>query len=64
MQNKDIRKAIEQAGISYWQVADAIGIHPATLCVWLRHELDGEKKKKVENAIEYLIAEKEGAAHE
>lgn len=54
MQNKSIRKAIEKAGLSYWQVADAIGIHPATLCVWLRHELTGERLERVQHAINVL----------
>lgn len=54
MQNKSIRKAIEKAGLSYWQVADAIGIHPATLCVWLRHELNGERLERVQQAINVL----------
>lgn len=59
MQNKDIRKTIKQAGLSYWQVADAIGIHPATLCVWLRHELTGERLERVQYAINVLSKDEE-----
>lgn len=54
MQNKKIRSAIQKAGLTYWQVADEIGIHPATLCVWLRHELTGERLERVEAAISSL----------
>lgn len=57
MQNKELRKAIEQARLPYWQVADAIGIHPTTLCVWLRHELTGERLARVEAAIAALCKE-------
>ncbi len=54
MKNKKIRSEIEKAGLRYWQVADKIGISPATLCVWLRHELDGKKLERVQSAIEAL----------
>ena len=54
MKNKNIRKAIEQAGFRYWQVADEIGIRPETLCIWLRHELTGERLERVQAAITAL----------
>lgn len=54
MQNSKIRSAIQKAGLTYWAVADKIGIHPATLCVWLRHELTGERLSRVEAAIAAL----------
>lgn len=55
MKNKEIRNEIEQSGLKYWQVAEAIGINQTTLCVWLRQELTGERREKVEKAIEQLI---------
>lgn len=54
MRNKNIRSEIEKAGLRYWQVADQIGISPATLCVWLRHELSGERLERVQAALEAL----------
>lgn len=54
MKNKNIRRAIEQAGFRYWQVAEEIGISPATFCIWLRHELTGERLERVQAAITAL----------
>lgn len=44
----------------HWQVADAIGISPYSLSVWLRHELSGERLDRVESAIAQLTLEKGG----
>lgn len=54
MKNKKIRNEIEQSGLKYWQVAEAIGINQTTLCVWLRKELTGERLERVQKAIEKL----------
>lgn len=54
MKNKNIRNAIEKAGLRYWQVAEAIGISPTTLCIWLRQELTGERLERVQAALEAL----------
>ncbi|MCD8119425.1 MAG: hypothetical protein LUE29_08110 [Lachnospiraceae bacterium] len=54
MKNKEIRKQIEQAGLRYWQVAEAIGIYPSTFCIWLRQELTGSRLERVQKAIEEL----------
>lgn len=50
--NADIRAEIERAGVTYWQVAAKMGIHPCTLSVWLRCELSDELKEKARTAIE------------
>ena len=47
MTNKKIRDAIRIANLKQWQVADALGIHEATFCIWLRHELPAEKQKHI-----------------
>lgn len=54
MSNKDIRKAIESAGLKYWEVADRIGIDPCNFSKWLRHELTGNRRQRTLNAIEEL----------
>lgn len=54
LKNKDIRTEIEKSGFRYWQVADEIGIRPETLCIWLRHELTGERLERVQAAIAAL----------
>lgn len=62
MKNEQIRKTIMQARLKYWEVAEAIGISPYTLSVWLRRELTGERLDKVEAAIQKLINER-GVTH-
>lgn len=54
MKNEKIRKAIMRAGLKYWEVAEAIGISPYTLSIWLRRELTGERLERVEAAIASL----------
>lgn len=61
MSNKDIRKAIESAGLKYWEVADRIGIDACNFSKWLRHELAGERRQRTLNAIEELKKEKGNA---
>ena len=58
MRNAEIRKAIHDAGLRYWQVADALNIADTTFTKWLRKELDSEKKSVVMDAINKLINER------
>lgn len=60
--NKNIRNKILINGLKYWEVAHAIGISPSTFTVWLRTELDAEKKAVVLASIEKLKGEKEGVS--
>lgn len=57
MFNRDIRKAIEQAGLKYWQVADAYGISDGNFSRKLRKELPEEEKKKIFEIIKSLKRE-------
>lgn len=59
MTNAEVRAAIQTAGVRYWQLADALGIHPATLSVKLRRELKQEEKAKLLQAVERLKRETE-----
>ena len=52
--NMEVRTEVEKSGFRYWQVADEIGIRPETLCIWLRHELTGERLERVQAAITTL----------
>lgn len=60
MRNQKIRKAIENAGLRYWEVAEAVGVHPVTLSMWLRQPLTGNRLERVQAAIDKLSAEKKG----
>lgn len=60
MKNKEIRRQIESVNLHYWEIAEAIGIHPSTLCLWLRKELEGEQLEKVQAAIDSLSKARRG----
>ncbi len=61
MCNEIIRNKITESRLTHWQVADACGISACTLSVWLRKELSGDKKRRVENAIDALATQQRGA---
>ena len=52
--NKNIRKEIEDAGLTYWQVAEQIGITAGTFTVWLRAPLEDTRKERTIRAIDAL----------
>ena len=52
--NNDIRKRIDEAGLTHWQVAEQVGINHVTFSVWLRTELTDAQKKRIDEAIEKL----------
>ena len=55
--NKDIRALIERSGVKMWQIAAKLGIHHATLSVWMRFEMDDERKAQIREAIEEIEGE-------
>ena len=52
--NQDVRKRIDKAGLTQWQVAEEVGINHVTMSVWLRTELTDVQKKRIDEAIEKL----------
>lgn len=59
--NLEIRNKIESNRILYWEVADRIPIAQSNLSVWLRTEMREDRKKRVEKAIDELLAERNSA---
>ena len=51
VKNQDIRKALNDAGMYQYELADALGISDVSLNKWLRHELSDEKKQRIFNII-------------
>ncbi len=49
--NFEVRKAIEDRKLFYYEIADALGISAYTFSVWLRKEMSEEKHKRVMDAI-------------
>ncbi|ARE14485.1 hypothetical protein ACQUED_09910 [Lactococcus lactis] len=56
MSNLEIRKKLLSNAIKNYQLADAIGINQSTLSVWLRTELNDERRDRVEKALDQLIS--------
>ena len=54
--NSDIRKAIEEANLKYYMVANAYGITDGNFSRLLRFELSKEKKAKIMAIIDQLKA--------
>lgn len=52
--NQTIRNEIKEAGLTYWQVAEQIGITAGTFTVWLRTPLTDTRKERTTNAIKAL----------
>lgn len=57
MVNEDVRQAIKDANLKYWQVASSYGLTDGNFSRLLRKELSEEKKTKIMNIIENLKKE-------
>jgi len=55
MTNLEIRETLRTRKIRYWQLADAVGVSPYSLSVWLRHDLTGDRLTRVSNALDSLL---------
>ena len=53
--NRDVRAAIEGAGLRYWWVAEELGVACGTLSNRLRKELSQEEKQEVLSAVQRLV---------
>ncbi len=49
---------LDEGYIKSYELAQAVGIYPSTLSVWLRAELSDERKERVEKALNKLIQSK------
>ena len=56
--NGVVRKAIINAGLTYWQVAEEVGIASTTLSVWLRTPLNSSRLERVVVAINKLAGKR------
>lgn len=52
--NENIRNEIQESGLTYWQVAEEVGIASTTLSVWLRTPLNSSRLSRVNNALKEL----------
>ncbi|KSU28692.1 MAG: hypothetical protein ACTINS_05220 [Lactococcus lactis] len=58
MSNIEIRQRMLSHNIKSYELAAAVGIFPSTLSVWLRTELNKERRARVEKALDQLINNK------
>lgn len=49
--NRDLRRAVKDAGLKLWQVANGIGINDGNFSRKLRKELSDAEKQKIYNVI-------------
>lgn len=51
-----MRRKIRVSGYPQWVVAEKIGVHPNTLCIWVRSKanLTATRKLKIERALQEL----------
>ena len=55
--NADVRKRINDAGLTQWQVAEEVGVNHVTMSVWLRTPLTSEQADRVNKAIDNLTCD-------
>ncbi len=58
MSNIEIRQKMLVHNIKSYELASAVGVFPSTLSVWLRTELNDERRERVEKALDQLINSK------
>ena len=59
MRSTEVKTILRSHGLRHWQLADASGVSPYTLSVWLRHDLEGDRLARVQAGLDALI-HKEG----
>ncbi len=47
----EVLQSLKEAGAAQWELADAIGISEPTMTRWLRHPLEGERLKRVQEGL-------------
>ncbi|WP_257349074.1 hypothetical protein [Pseudalkalibacillus decolorationis] len=58
MNNQDVRKAIQEAGLKQWQVSEVYGLHEGNFSRLLRKELPIDKKEKIFSIVDQLKGDK------
>ena len=58
MRNKDIREALKQCNVKYWELAEKMEISQSWLSVKLRQELTSEEKYRIFSLIAEIMEER------
>jgi len=49
--NIEVRKAIQESGLKYYEVAELLDVHPCTLTSWLSRKLPTDKAELILNVL-------------
>ncbi len=55
--NEDVRKAVKEAGLRMWMIADELGIADHALSKKLRYELSDKEKEAIYKIVNNLAKE-------
>lgn len=55
-ENQDVRDKARIEDVPYWMIAKEVGITASTFSVWLRTEMEPERKNRVLAAIDAVAA--------
>lgn len=53
--NQQIKEVLRAKKIPLWRVSEVLGLYENTLLRWLQVELDGERRERVEAAVQLLL---------
>ena len=56
--NADLREKMKAAGVTFWQIADVLGVSEMTASRRFRKELSAQDKEKYSKIIDNLAAQK------
>ena len=56
--NTELRAKIVSHGFRLWEVAREVGVSQACFSVWLREDLSGSRKQRVDAALDRLIEQR------
>lgn len=60
--NNEIKARAKQKGVCLWEVADKLGLVDSSFSRKLRRELPPDEKRRINNLIDEIAAEKKGDA--
>lgn len=60
--NKELREKMRASGVTFWQIADVLGVSEMTVSRRFRKELLEQDKEKYRKIIDDLAAQKTGGA--
>ena len=57
-ENSTLRDRSRIEDVKFWEIAKELGITASTFTVWMRSELSDERRQRVEEAIDAILAQR------